>query len=138
MVKAYSAFLEYLKSKAQRRMLDGAESCQERTTLQFHITMLDTTKTVMTEKKHLSSAKRQGKEHTASMKMNLNILYPDLQEAIRDCVKNWNKSEINKDHLRKLVDIYDAAKRTRTVHATDYQHGVQYAVFVLAALSKVS
>ena len=88
MVKAYSAFLEHLKSKAQRRMLDGAVSCQERRTLQFHINMLDTTKTVMTERKHLASAKRQGKEHAASKKTNLHMLYPNLQEAIRDCVKN--------------------------------------------------
>ena len=104
-------------------------------TLQFHINMLDTTKTVMTEKKHLASAKRQGKEHAASRKTNLQMLYPNLQEAIRDCGKNWNKSKINEEHLRKLVDIYEAAKRTATVPATDYQHGVQYAVFVLAILN---
>lgn len=97
--------------------------------------MLETTKTVMTEKRHLASAKQKGKEHVASKKINLNILYPNLQESIRDCVKNWNKSRINEEHLRKLVRIYEAAKNTGCVPATDYQHGVQYSVFVLAALN---
>ena len=135
MVKAYINLLEYLKNKAQRRMLAEGVPSQERVTIQFHIIMLETTKQVMTDKRHLASAKKMGKEFKATKKLNLNILYPRLQECIRDCVQAWNKSDLNQEHLAKLVDIYKKAVATRSVFAPDYQHCVQYVVFCLALLN---
>ena len=57
MVKAYSNLLEHLKSKAQRRMMAEGVPSQERATIQVHVNILETTKQVMTEKRHLASAK---------------------------------------------------------------------------------
>ena len=135
MVKAYGTLLDHLKGKAQRRMLADGVPSQERQTLQLHINMLETTRQVMNEKRHLASAQKIGKEFVAQKKLNLNVLYPRLQESIRDCVKAWNQSELNQEHLAKLADIYKKAVATRRVYATDFQHCVQYLVFCLALLN---
>ena len=81
MVKAYSNLLEHLKSKAQRRMPAKGVPSQERATIQVHVNMLETTKQVMTEKRHLASAKKRGKEFKATKNLNVNLIFKRSEKA---------------------------------------------------------
>lgn len=135
MAKAYSKFLTYLTSLTQKRMLDQACNYETNVKLNFHKDMLIATKQQMLGSGFLSGAKKLSTEHVETKKQNLNILYPDLAQKIRDCVKIWNKSQTKEDDLRKFVQIYETAKKAKKVSSTGYKHCVQHTVMNVSILN---
>ena len=116
-------------------MLENASDYENNIRLNFHKELLIAAKEKMLSDGNLSNAKALAKEHVEKKKTNMNILYPNLAQSIRDCVKIWNQSQTKADDLKKFVNIYDAAKKTRQVTSSNYSHCLQHTIMSVALLN---
>ena len=141
MSKAYSKLIEHLIGRVQRMMLDRPSlSKDDIDVFRFHKEMLEATKKALLDKNHLGKAKALEKEHVAQKKSSIKVLYPELEEAIRDSIAAWNKSSSKKEDLERFVAIYDDAKVEKKrkgprIAPADYQHCVNFTVFTVSLLN---
>ena len=135
MCKAYSRLLEYLRSRTQQQMLSCASDYERNKKLNFHKEMIVAAKEKMLRDGNLSGAKKLANEHVAAKKSKLHILYPDLSQRIRDCVKAWNLSDKKAEDLKRFLRIYEAAKKTGKVTPAEYTHCLQHTVMTASIIN---
>ena len=93
MAKAYAKLLEYLLHRTHAMMLKRpGMSRDEIEVARFHKDLLVATKEQLQRKKHLGKAKQLEKEHSALKKRNLQVLYPKMEESIRDSFRRGTKA----------------------------------------------